>query len=129
MGGIPALQGVHAHSKRNVVLHVVELPAFLRRRCAAFRLGWRFAAWFAPPFRRTRASARPEHLHPVADDLGRVALVAVLVLVFPRANAALDVDLRALLQIFARDFGEPAEERDAVPLGRFLHLAARLVFP
>src|SRR6185436_20593558 len=98
-----------------------------------FRLG-RLAFYrrrVAPHFsaRLTGARARAEHLHAVAHDLGGVAVLAFLVLPLARAQAALDVDLRALLQIFAGDLGQAAEEGDAMPLGGFLLLAARLVFP
>jgi hypothetical protein len=81
--------------------------------------GTAFAAAFAPA----------EHLHLVGADLRGVAILAVLVLPLARAQAAFDVDLRAFLQVLAGDFGKAAEERDAVPLGGFLLLAARLVFP
>src|SRR6185436_4558298 len=98
-----------------------------------FRLG-RLAFYrrrVAPHFsaRLTGARARAEHLHAVAHDLGGVAVLAFLVLPLARAQAALDVDLRALLQIFAGDLGQLAAEDDAVPLGLLLLLAARLVIP
>src|SRR6185436_11683488 len=126
MGGIRRIKGPSG-LERNVVLHVVELAPLLpgrRRRLALGRgLSARLAATFA------RARTRAEHLHPVANDLGRVALVAVLVLVLAGANPSLDVDLRPLLQVFASDLGQAPEEGDAVPLGCLLHLAARLVLP
>src|SRR5207253_1620455 len=76
----------------------------------------------------THALARPQHLHGVGDDLGGVLVRAVLVLPLARLQAALDVDLRALLEVFARDLRELAEEGHAVPLGLLL-LLARLVLP
>src|SRR5688500_3490277 len=116
MGGIPQFKvpaGSKAGSERDVVLHVVELAALFRRRGSAPRLGRPLPARLPAPFARTRSRARPEHLHPVADDLGRVTLDAVLVLVLARADPALDVDLRPFLQVFAGDLGQPPEERDA----------------
>src|SRR4051794_28901221 len=95
-------------SERNVVFHVVELAGrlFRGRRGGGLRLG------SASAFRTRLAGpgTRAEHLHRVGDDLGRVAVLALLVLPLARADAALDVDLRALLQIFARDLRQPAEE-------------------
>src|SRR5882672_6427874 len=102
----------------------LNLPAgfFAAAALAAFgALGHRasLAAAFAPA----------EHLHHVGADLGAIAVLAVLVLALARAQLALDVDLRALLQVLAGDLGEAAEEGDAMPLGGFLLLAARLVLP
>src|SRR5262245_51880007 len=91
--------------ERNIVFHVVELAGRLLGRgglggrgrslsalAAHFsRLGARLAAAFAPA----------EHLHYVAADLGAVAILPFLVLPLARAQAALDVDLRALLQVLA----------------------------
>src|SRR3954464_15141842 len=119
-------------SERNIVFHVVELAGrLLRRRCGrlggAARSGLaavgHFGAWLAATF------APSEHLHDVGANLGAVAILAVLVLPLARAQAALDIHLRAFLQVFAGDFGQAPEERDAVPFGGFLHLAARLVLP
>src|SRR6185503_780709 len=53
---------------------------------------------------------------------------AVLVLPLARLQAPLDVDLRALLEVLARDLGELAEEGDPVPF-RLLLLLPRLVLP
>src|SRR5580658_585578 len=77
----------------------------------------------------TRTAAAAEHLQLVADDLGRVTLVALLVLPFAGAQAPFDIDLRALAQIFAGDLGEAPEERHAMPLGALLLLAALLIPP
>src|SRR5260221_8019740 len=122
-------------SERNIVFHVVEFAArLLRRRLRlSARLGLarlrRATLRAGVGTRLAAAFAAAEHLHHVAADLGRVAVLAFLVLPFARAQAALDIDLRALLQILARHLGEAPEERDAMPFGRFLHLAARLVLP
>src|ERR1700719_5205295 len=78
---------------------------------------------------RSGTAAAPEHLQLVTEDLGRVARVALLVLPLAGAQAPLDVDLRALAQVFTGDFGQPAKERDPVPLGTLLLLAALLVAP
>src|SRR5579862_986221 len=119
-------------SERNVVFHIVELAGRLLgraagfRRCAALRrmIAVGFAAGLA------RAGSRTEHLHAIGADFGAVAVLAgLLVLVLARAQLPLDVDLRALLQVFAGDLGELAEEADAVPLGGLLLFAARLVLP
>src|SRR5688572_9049934 len=123
--------------ERNIVFHVVELAGRLLRRGRLRRgRGPRLAALspLAPRFSRlgarlAAALAPAEHLHHVGADLGAVAVLTVLVLPLARAQAALDVHLRALLQVLAGHLGQPPEERDAVPLGGFLHLAARLVLP
>src|SRR5882757_2354524 len=85
------------------------------------------------PGARGSAAARPapppEHLQLVADDLGRVALVPLLVLPLTRAQASLDVHLRALAQVLAVDFCQAPEERDAVPFGPLLLLTGLLVAP
>src|SRR5207248_5480671 len=73
------------------------------------------------------AAAAAEHLQIVADDLGRIALVSLLILPLARVQAPLDVDLRALAQVLARDLREPPEERHAMPLGALLLLAGLLV--
>src|SRR6185436_10439766 len=117
-----------ADSERNVVVHVVELAGRLLRRGLRLRRARR-RRFRALATRLAAALAPAEHLHHVAADLGRVAVLAVLVLPLARAQAALDVDLRALFQVFAGDLGETAEEGDAMPLRRFLFLATRLVFP
>src|SRR5688500_5007209 len=115
-------------SKRNVVLHVVELARGLLggRGRASLALALRFGPLLA---RLAAALATSEHLHRVRADLGAVAVLALLVLPLAGAQAAFDVDLRAFLQVFARDLRQTPEEGDAMPLGRLLHLTARLVLP
>src|SRR5262245_49687226 len=101
-----------ADSERDIVLHIVELPALLRagrrfRRRFSLRCG-RLARSFT---RAARTRARSEHLHHVAADFGAEAVLAgFLVLPLARAQAALDVHLRAFLQVFARDLGKAPEE-------------------
>src|SRR4051812_27982131 len=114
--------------ERNVVFHVVELAGRLlrdaRRRLGLARLGGhRLRA------RLPRARARTGHLHAVGHDLGGVAILAFLVLPLARAQAPLHVDLRTLLQIFARDLGQPAAKHDAMPLGFLFLFTTGLVGP
>src|SRR5690242_16217966 len=116
--------------ERDIVVHVVELPRGLLGRLA-FTGRDRRLVLVAPLARacvpHSRAAA--EHLHALGHDLGGIALLALFVLPFARAQGALDVDLRALLQIFPRDRGEAVEEHHAVPFGALLFFAALLVFP
>src|SRR3989449_844253 len=122
-------------SERNIVFHVVELAGGLLRGWlalgGAFGLGGGLGlgARARGLARLAGAGARPQHLHDVAADLGRVAVLPLLVLPLARAQASLDVDLGALLQVLARDLRQAPEKGDAVPLGRLFHLAARLVLP
>jgi len=86
-----------------------------------------------PPPAASARSATPattaQHLHVVADDLGRVTRDTRLVLPLASAQAALNVDLRAFLQVLGGDFAQPAEENHPVPLRALLLLAALLVAP
>src|SRR5438552_17771744 len=86
-------------SERNIVFHVVELAGrLLRGRLGLGGLalgGLRLGARARRLARLAGAGARPQHLHDVAADLGRVAVLPLLVLPLARAQAALDVDLRA----------------------------------
>src|SRR5438094_8109949 len=128
-------------SERNIVFHVVELAGRLLRGglgLADLALGGlalgglglgALPRGLARLARLAGAGARAQHLHDVAADLGRVAVLPFLVLPLARAQASLDVDLGALLQVLARDLRQAPEKGDAVPLGRLLHLAARLVLP
>ncbi len=91
-------------------------------RLAAGRLTGRCAA----------ALTAAQHLHGAADvnhDLGGVAILAALILPFTGLQGAFDVDLRAFTQVFARHFGQFAEQHDAVPLGLLFLFAGRLVTP
>src|SRR3989442_9403532 len=102
-------------SERNIVFHVVELAGGLlggRLALGGLALGGlgpgglglgALARGLARLARLAGAGARPQHLHDVAANLGRVAVLPLLVLPLARAQAALDVDLRALLQVLARD--------------------------
>src|SRR5882724_4155169 len=77
----------------------------------------------------TSATAAAQHLHVVAHDLGGVALGALLVLPLASAQAALNIDLRAFLQVLGSDLAQPAKKNHAMPLGALLLLAALLVLP
>src|SRR5438132_12091305 len=118
--------------ERDVVLEIVELArAGLRGRLGRRALGRPGLALRRLALRggaAAHALARAEHLHLVGDDLRHVLVLPVLVLPLARLQAALDVDLAALLQVLAGDLGELAEERDAVPLRLLLRLAV-LVLP
>src|SRR5690606_10853167 len=112
-------------SERDVVVerHVVEIGRLGRGRVTA--LGRRTllpvtaaavatsaaAALEAAPAGRsaTRAAAFPaaaEHLHVIGDDVGEIALLAIIAGQFAVGDASFDVDLRALLQVFAGDLPE-----------------------
>src|SRR5690606_11989668 len=72
-------------------------------------------------------TASAEHLHLVGDDVGVVALLAVVAGVLAVADPALDVHLRTLAQVLGRDLAELAEEGHAVPLGLFLGVAVAVL--
>src|SRR5688572_28721095 len=63
----------------------------------------------------TLAGTAAEHLHLVGNDVGGVALGAVLAGVLVVADRAFDVDLAALAQVFTSDLAELAEEGHPVP--------------
>src|SRR2546427_2906083 len=118
-------------SERNIVFHVVELAGGLlggRLGLAGLALGGLGLGGLglrALPrglARLAGAGARPQHLHDVAADLGRGAVLPLLVLPLARAQASLDVDLRALLQVLARDLRQAPEKGDAAPPGRLFPL-------
>src|SRR5882762_7123562 len=106
-------------SERNIVFHVVELAGGLlggRLGLGGLALGGLGLDALARGLARlARARARAQHLHHVAANLGAVAVLPFLVLPLARAQAALDVDLRALLQVLARDLRQAPEKGDAVP--------------
>src|SRR5205807_611791 len=129
-------------SERNVVVHVVAAAATAAGRDAALLDTVTAPAGRAPRARTeiaavigqcaaASAATAIEHgqhgIEALQYDLGRVLVLAGLVLPLPRLQLALDVNLRALLQIL---FGNPAqaliENDDAVPLGLLLAFAGRL---
>src|SRR5262249_44596831 len=107
----------------NIVVHVVELARGLLRGLALGHSHGRLVLVAAVARRRVaRALPAAEHLHALGDDLGGIALLAFLVLPLACAQGPLDVDLRALLQVFARDLGEAGERYPAGPLRGVLSL-------
>ena len=75
------------------------------------------------------AFAAAQHLHFIGNDVGRVALHAVLVGVFAGFDAAFYVHRAAFAQVLACNFGQFAKKADAVPFGLFHHLTrAAFVF-
>src|SRR5690606_5288643 len=142
-GAAPALGSSAAWvSERDVVVRVVLgrllLALLPRRRLARGRLARGRLAALGPRRRAPRAAvlaitvaravvvAAPpaaEHLHLVGDDVGVVALHAIIAGVVAVADATLDVDLRALAQVLLHDLGQLAEENHAVPLGLLLRVA------
>src|SRR6266850_4401155 len=100
-----------ADSERNVVFHVVELARRLLGRRRGLGLGCLLGHCLtALRSRLAGPGARAEHLHRVGNDLRAVAVLAFLVLPLAGTDAAFDVDLRALLQVFAGNLSEAAEE-------------------
>src|SRR6266704_2301718 len=124
--GSPAAVPARKPLERDVVFHVVELARRFLGGLALARGGGFFRF---PGARVARPLPAAEHLHAVGDDFGGSAFLPLFVLPLARAQGSLDVDLRALLEIFAGDFREAAEEHHAVPFGAFLFFAARLVLP
>ncbi len=76
---------------------------------------------------RGTGSAPAEELHDVGDDLGGVALDALLVLVAAGLDASLDVDLATLGKEAVAVLGLLAPHDDAVPLGLFDAVVGGLV--
>src|SRR5258706_15920107 len=116
--------------ERNVVVHILEGPpaALLGRGFGISAAGFdRRRLWLARHRLRTAAAAA-QKLHAIGYDLSGIFLLPLLVLPFSGSDAAFNIDRRAFLQIFAGDFREFSEERNAMPLGMLLLLAA-LIFP
>src|SRR5438270_1207937 len=89
-----------ARSERDIVVEVVAFPAAPAggllgkgRGAAAGPAAGRALGGAAHGSRPRPAAATAEHLQIVADDLGRIALVSLLILPLARAQAPLDVDL------------------------------------
>ena len=57
-----------------------------------------------------------EHLHFADDDLGRVAVLALLVLPFASLQLPFDVNLRSLVQVLADHLGKAAPGNALDPL-------------
>src|SRR5262245_29052010 len=103
-------------SERNVVVRTAAEIA--RDRVVGLGRDRRLVA--AHPAAFTTAAA--EHLDVARHDLGREALLSLLVLPLASADAALDVDLPALGEVLPADLRLLAPHHDAVPLGGFLLL-------
>ena len=73
--------------------------------------------------------AAAEELQVFDDDLGGVAIAAVLGLPLTGLQAAFEIDLAALGEVLLGDLGGPAEADGAVPFGLFLGFAGVLVLP
>ena len=73
---------------------------------------------------------RQRRVEALQHDLGRVAVLAVLVLPFARLQRAFEINLRAFLEVLLGDLGEAlAEDHDAMPFGLLAPLAGCLVAP
>lgn len=120
---------LHSALERDVVTQIVERGLRLVLRGGRGVIGRLVVAATATAGRRTHTLARTEHLHVVAANFGGVALLAILIGPLAGAQAAFDIDLRALLQILAANLGQLAESRDTDPLGHFLAFAGLLVLP
>src|SRR5690606_9920551 len=124
-------------SERDVVVREGLVVARRRRRplVTATAAATRFAAAGAGRAIAATGAHRPvpalaataEHLHLVGDDLGDVALLAVLAGELVVADRAFDVDLAALAQVLAGDLAELAEQLDAVPFGALLGVAVTVL--
>src|SRR5574338_259539 len=105
--------------ERDVVVHVAEPPAPLRRRLRT--LCWLLARLaLAVTLAAVRLAA--QHLHLVGAHLGAVTVVAVLVGPFARGEAPGAENRGALLGLLSADFGQLAEGGNRHPLGAFLVL-------
>src|SRR5499427_3377583 len=123
-------------SKRNLVVHVAALAGARHSRLLLARggaggaeiilLGTELAAGaIAGPVEHGELGVEVLQHH-----LGGVLVLARLVLPFARLQLALEIDLRALLQILLGDPAKPLVEDDhAVPFGLLAALAGRLVAP
>src|SRR5580765_166309 len=122
-------------SERNLVVHVVALAAGAGHRRLA--LAWRGGR----PGRAEVAIVGPcsaagavEHgqrrVEALQHDLGRVAVLAVLVLPFARLQRAFEINLRAFLEVLLGNLGEAlAADDDAMPFGLLAPFAGCLVAP
>src|SRR5262249_48229438 len=89
--------------------------------------GWRLVGERWRLGRTAAAALAAQEAHVLRDDLGDVALVAVLVVVVARADRALDEDLPALTQVLAAVLALLSPDDDVVPLGTLLALALGVV--
>src|SRR5690242_14537388 len=128
MSGNAARASSTARSERQIVVLLIQ-----RLRERVERL-WGFAASFRGPFRGTRSRTNrggsalgPQHDQLTRDDLGDVARLFFAIFPRPVLDAAFDIDLVALFQVFLGDVGQagtlvvPAD--NPMPLRLFLLLA------
>src|SRR5262245_30636821 len=124
-------------SERNVVVEIALAARASGRRLAPRRRAGRAeirATVRAEFLAATAASAPIEHrehrIEALQHDLGRVFLDTILVSVFAGLELALEINLRALLQVLLDDLAQPlVEDHHPVPLGLFPALAGILVAP
>src|SRR5258706_2674145 len=98
--------------ERNLVVHVAALAARprhrgLARRGRALRAEAVVGIGGAAATAATRIQHGERRVEVLQHDFGRVFLDAVLVVVFAGLQLALEVNLRALLQILLDDLAEP----------------------
>src|SRR6185437_7321172 len=104
--------------ERDIVVCKPAARSF-RLRTVLDRLAWRaFGVGIAA-----------QHLHFPCNDVRCVAFDAFLIGVLVRADAALDVNLLAFLEVFAGNLRELPEELHAMPFGATLLLSGLLVLP
>src|SRR5690606_34764052 len=78
----------------------------------------------------TTAQQRQIAREGTQHDLGRIAVLAGLILPVAGFQLALDIDGRSLAQILLGDFRERfREDRDRMPIGALLALARRAIAP
>ena len=70
-----------------------------------------------------------QHLHFIAYNFRRISILTFFILPFSSAQAAFQIDLGALAQIFTRNFRQAIKKYYPVPLGSLLRLAGLLVLP
>src|SRR4029079_515367 len=85
--------------ERNIVL------AQLRADVHRLGMGRGLAARLRPLSAAAPTAASPQEHDPIAADLGRIALVAVLVVPLARLQTSLNVNLLALLQVLVERLG------------------------
>src|SRR5262245_43965039 len=117
-------------SERDIVVELAAARFTRGDRLALSRAGGpRLASRFRACAAHAAAATTAEHLHLVGLDLGRVAVAPFLVLPLACAELALEVDLRALAQVFGRDLRKLVVHHDRVPFGLLALLTRLLVLP
>src|SRR5579875_2742670 len=106
-----------ARSERNLVVEIVafvgagegRLPGTGKARAGGPEITIRLRT--ARPAARA-IKQRELRIETLQDDLGRITVLAVLVLPFARLQRALEIDLGALLQVLLRHLGKVLVEDD-----------------